>query len=443
MLNYGMVENLVASNDIPYNKSITEATYYGKNEQLLKAEKLLDEMLQIAATKGTSSDAFTSKMLQVSDILKNLYGFNTLQINNSCLFALSPILLYAFTTTAGCTLCHSAIIKYTKMATGKMDTWQVDFDKKHRGIKFKPNSKYSMRMFLGMELFLPYGENTLTGGEILAIMLHEIGHNFYVGPIREFGVEFLGALTAADLISYIHDYIYGHAIVEGSSVIDEYIPDNMKTGMTQFVNTVGMITTPIGQFNTAFKILRALIEISIYIGLLVSRMIVKIPRAIIKYDSEKYSDAFATSYGYGAELSSALDKLGHLKFVGLSDNKNAQYVLDFLYALYRIPLQMILALCDEHPNTQGRLKNDIKYMEEAGKKIIDPSLKKEFDIEMKKMYDLRDQTKAYMGPNPIKLNNKFIAIIQDLLSISDIKDLTTSLYPKLTKYTNLDVPVGD
>lgn len=443
MLNYGMVENLVASNNIPYNKSITEATYYGKNEQLLKAEKLLDEMIQIAAVSGTSSESFNNKMMQVAEVLRSTFGFNSLQINNTCLFVASPVLLVALTMQPGCTLCHSSIIKYTKGAMGDLNTWQVDFDKKHRGIKFKPSSKYSMRMFLGMELFLPYGDNTMTGAEILAIILHEIGHNFYVGPIHEFSAEFIGALSAPELANWMCSMIASYGLIEGSAIIDEMLPDDFRSITTRITNTIGRFTSVIGQFNNIFSILVNLFRMSIVIGVMLARLPFKMPRAFIKYDSEKYSDAFATSYGYGAELSSALDKLGHLKFVGLSDNKNAQYVLDFLYALYRTPLQMILALCDEHPNTQGRLKNDIKYMEEAGKKIIDPSLKKEFDIEMKKMYDLRDQTKAYMGPNPIKLNNKFIAIIQDLLSIPDIKDLTTSLYPKLTKYKNLDVPVGN
>ncbi|WP_300944026.1 hypothetical protein [uncultured Duncaniella sp.] len=421
-------------------KPILEATFYGKNEELLRVESILDDMVELGHAGKSGSTEFNDKMFEVSAILGRLFGFANMQINNSILCLMCPPLLFQLTNTAGCTLVHSAIVKYTKYTTSAVTggtTEIVDFDKHHKGIKFKNNAKYSMRMFIGMELFEDHGEYSMTGGEILAIILHEIGHNFYVGPIREFGAEFLGMLTATELVKWLLSELQLIMLVEGSDTLDRMMPDSQKKQITALMNIIGTAFRPIYAAGNLAIIITNLLRMAVIIANVIVTIPLRAIRSVVLYDTEKYSDAFAASYGYGTELSSSLEKLGHMTMPGVTSS-DMQLVLDFLFAMYRIPLSLIMLLIDVHPESNGRLHNNIKYMEAAGSKITDPKLKKEYTAAINQMYALRDQTKKYMGPNPIKLNNKLTACVQDLLHLSDPKDLASGLRPTLTKYANLD-----
>lgn len=421
-------------------KPILEATFYGKNEELLRVESILDDMVELGHAGKSASKEFTDKMYEVSQRLGSLFGFANMQINNSILCAMCPPLLFMLTDTAGCTLVHSVIVKYTKYAARAVTggtTEMVDFDRNHKGIRFKSNAKYTMRMFLGMELFEDHGEYSMTGGEILAIMLHEIGHNFYIGPIREFGADFLAMSNPLDITKWLVESLTQIMLIEGTDIVDQMMGPEFRKTNTWVFNTVGTIMRPLYAVKQLFILCNNLMRLALVIANILISIPFRIGRAVMTYDSEKYSDAFATSYGYGPELSSSLSKLNHMTIPGVN-NKETQFVLDFLFGLYKLPLSFLQSLRDEHPETNARLFNDIKYMEAAGAKIVDPRLKKEYDATISEMYALREQTKAYAGANPLKLNHKLNACVQDLLNMSDIKDLTSGLRPTLTKYANLD-----
>lgn len=420
---------------------ILEATFYGKNPELQKIESILDEMVDLGHQGKTTSTKFNDRMYDVSVRLARLFGFTNLQINNSCLCIACPTLLISLNNTAGCTLLHSNVVKYSKFAvkaaSGNGMTEYVDFDKSHRGIRFKPDAKYTMRMFLGMELFEDHGENSLTGGEILAVVLHEIGHNFYVGPIREFGAEFLALSNPLDITQWLLQTCLSILTTEGSDIIDQMTSSEFKKANAAVFNAIGTILRPLFAAGQLVSICFSLIMLSVIIAKLIISIPFKLGNSVLRYDTEKYSDAFASSYGYGAELSTGLYKLGHLSFPNLT-NKKVQNVLDFLMGMYKIPLSLILTLIDEHPETNGRLLNNIKYMEAAGATITDSKLRKEYAATMDKMYALREETKSYKGSNLIGISNKITSCVQDLLNLSDPKDLATGLRPTLNKYANLD-----
>lgn len=444
MIDVNKLVRIADFNTESYNRAINEATFYGRNKILSDTELLLNEMVEIGhsgKSGGTSGEEFTNRMYQVAENIRKAFGFYSVQINNSC-FMLLPPLFYAFSTSAGCTLCHTAIIKYSKKVINGRTTYMVDFDKNHKGIKFKPNSRYSLRMFISPTSFMDNGENSLTGAEILAIMLHEIGHNFYVGPIRELTAEFLGALTTADLMEWIADEISGTLLLEGASYIDSNIlTGDARRAVMRIDHIVGSIVGPADSMSNIIVIAKRLMEFGFVIGNAIERVLtspIRAVRAVLKYDAEKYSDSFAVAYGYGAELNSALFKITRLTVPVISTIKPAQEAFDFIYGAFAIPVRMFTCILDPHPNEIARLNNNIKYMEAAGASITNPRLKKEYERELQHLYDVKDQVLAYRGTNIIKLNYKVRAIIADFTKISDIKDLTSSLKPLRSKYANLD-----
>lgn len=444
MLDASKFAQIAEFHTISHNRVMSEATFYGKNEKLEKTEKLLDEMVALGHAGQTASAKFTDLMMEVAENLRETFGFYSFSINNSMCMLL-PQLMVQLTATAGCTLCHSEIIKYTKITTGGLSTWVVDFDKHHKGVQFKPGCRYSMRMFISPYMFMDNGEYSLTGGEILAIILHEIGHNFYVGPIREFGATFIAAATQADLIAVIIGFMVRDAILETTGLIDESLPSNVKRALTRISNVVGTFTGPLAALDR-IRILIINTILGAIITLVVLARIMMLPLMIVpnflKYDSEKYSDSFAAAYGYAAEISSALIKINHIQVPYLSGIKPVQSALDFIFGLYRMQTGLIMALLDEHPNYVGRVNNTIAYMEAAGNDIKDPKVKKEYEAQMRSLRALKDEILSYRGNNLIKVDNRLHAMLQDFTGITDIKDLTTSLNPKITKYANLDRTIG-
>lgn len=445
MLDPNKFAQIAEFHSIPYNrKMLSEATFYGRNDILVKTEQILDEMVELGHHGDTASSRFTNLMMEVAENLRGLFGFYSFSINNS-LCMLHPQLMIRLTSTAGCTLCHSEIIKYTKIVTGGLSTWVVDFDKHHKGIQFKPGCRYTMRMFISPYMFMNNGEYSLTGGEILAIILHEIGHNFYVGPIREFGSMFFAIATSADMVAAILSMITDYAIVEVTDLVDSSLPSNIKRLLTHIANIVGTFTGPL----MALQSIRVLIIntlLAALITIMILARIITMPAMVastfLRYDSEKYSDSFAAAYGYGAELSSALLKIVRIQVPLLSAIKPVQEVLDFIFGLYQFQLNLVMALIDVHPNTIARLNNTIAYLDAAGKDIKDPKVRKEYEDQMKACHALKEEVLSYRGSNLLKLDNRLQAMIQDFTKITDIKDLTSSLNPKITKYANLDRTIG-
>ena len=69
-------------------------------------------------------------------------------------------------------------------------------------------------------------------------------------------------------------------------------------------------------------------------------------------------------------------------------------------------------------------------------------MKKEYAAQMKALKAMKEDVLSYRGKNLIKVDNRLHAMIQDFTGVTDIKDLTTSLNPKITKYANLDRTIG-
>jgi hypothetical protein len=444
MLDASKLAQIAEFHSLSHNKNmLSEATFYGRNDTLVKTEQLLDEMVELGHDGNTTSARFTDLMMEVAENLRKLFGFYSFSINNS-LCLLHPQLMVMLTSTAGCTLCHSEIIKYTKVVTGGLSTWVVDFDKHHKGVQFKPGCRYSMRMFISPYMFMDNGEYSLTGGEILSVILHEIGHNFYIGPVKEFGATFLSIATYGDVVSAIISMMTADSILEISGYIDESTPESVKRTLTRFANVVGTFTGTFVAFsNIGLVICNALLGAVILLMNIIHIMTspLRVVRSFLKYDSEKYSDSFAAAYGYGAELSSALIKITRIQVPLLSSIKPVQEVLDFFFGLYRLQTGILQALLDVHPNTIARLNNTIKYLDAAGENIKDPKVKKEYEEQMRALHALKDEVLSYRGSNLVKVDNRLHAMIQDFTKITDIKELTTTLYPKITKYANLDTTV--
>ena len=465
MLNIYQLTNAVNENCIVNNREmlheafknvlpIDEATFYGKSKEIEQIEIACQKCIDIARSSvGVNSMQFATAQRGIGEAIAKAFGFRAVTINQSILL-MHPAFLLKLPTSSGCTLCRSAIFKYSDMATGKYKTEKVKTDRHHEAIKFSEASNYSMRMFIGANMFMDFGEYSMTAKEITAVILHEVGHNFYVSGAREITTELFGTLllflTPADLmviIAKLVNKLLSDTIFEMLGEFDVTLPKPTQDAINVMYNSLGQILEPIRLMHgltAPIENVAWLFKQLMSVAFIMFAMPINIIRNALRYDSEKYSDAFAASYGYSADLSSALFKLGHFRGnIEIGGNKRGmQNVLDFYRAIFRLPFDIIYFIFDCHPTTAARAINNLKYMKAARDSITDPTVLKEYDESLAQLERVMDDVKTRGGYNAVDITDKLKMFnAQFSFHGGDIRNIVSGLQPKITKYKNLDVTV--
>lgn len=439
---------------IAENELLDEATYYGRNKNLIECEK----QLQIIINQVHKSPVFFggktcgNAFHRIEKLLEETFGFESVLINDSAML----FEYFQLTGSAGFTIPIVNIFKYGKFNTSLGHPVEaIVIDRNHKATRIKNGKGWHLRMCIGCFDFMNYGENSLTAREILAVILHEIGHNFYNDPGRETIGELLKiayCFTIPDITAIQVVSMYGRAQV--GQILNQIIFDCIDSvpGIRQLVSpiisamsaglsTIQSITTPIEVMK------RPIVLISLIclgnVGDTIARTLKQLNPfeyaiGAIRYDGEKYADAFATAYGYGADVFSALQKIErNTVSVSATFIPNPEAINGFLQAIYGI-LKIVylpISMFDEHPDNIARNKNTISYMEEVDANKLPPSLKKEYLKELEKMKQERLNITDYSGYDMMTSFNKFQVFIQDLMNLSDIRELTSTI----KKYNNLDL----
>ena len=106
------------------------------------------------------------------------------------------------------------------------------------------------------------------------------------------------------------------------------------------------------------------------------------PKNIFGYGAEKFADSFATSYGYGPELSSVMVKLDKYKYnlVNAADIP----VLNIGSDLIKTSTDIALFGTDPHPSNITRINNQLNKLK---RDINDPTLTPKIKHELQEQID--------------------------------------------------------
>lgn len=258
-----------------------------------------------------------------------------------------------------------------------------------------------------------------TDAELTAILLHEIGHNFspaiargvyatamcpiitwvslYVSELASDSIKY-GDTSRASLGSYIggmlHQTNIGHQVRTNISRTFTQISNNIAKECPALITLIGGAIT---FKNITFEFVQSISNLimsfivpgySMIGPSVLSRLIGSVARPS-GYEDEKFSDAFATSYGYGAELNSALDKIRSYK---APSTNVIDYVpvISALYEVYMLPFTVVLSGLDEHPVDAARAQSTIKQLkrELATNKSLNPATKKKIQQDIDNIEEL-------------------------------------------------------
>jgi hypothetical protein len=405
-------ENNELSNLLTENMILNEA-YFGKTKELLAAEQQLDKFRSKYLNSYTFNTRVNSDpdLLEFDRMMENIFGFEclTLQIYNTDVF------------NAG-TLPISNSIDFVFNKNNVIVT--------NNGYKFKPEFGYTcfILIYSGM-IFNPL----YTTSEIMAIILHEVGHNFQTVIDEKDGVILNLYNIINSLIAIITDPtggIISKAI--WSTKVRRFVANSTKKLRKN--NHFSMAVYDV--FKQGLDLYNSLmININDIINILNLGIIKGIPLKMYKfiknpvmgilgikagYTKEQIADNFANMYGYGGDLSSALTKMGTNSDSMVMKALDNIPIISTIVHLNQLPFMIVACLFDEHPEEVYRIKDQIKMLKyELDKEDLDPKmtnvLKSDIEACEEALDVLTDCTKGINDPYfGKKLYNSIIKHVADI-----------------------------
>jgi hypothetical protein len=265
----------------------------------------------------------------------------------------------------------------------------------------------------------------LTGEELAAIIMHEIGHNMERSSLSIF--RFLSPHVVGNVIQlFAIENIFPYMMSLNKWIEDVLTKNPALYNLFKFFNNIehelSVILQPVGNF----------IALPNLIARIGSQGVVE---PLIGYGSEMYSDSFASSYGYAVPLSSALNKLNEKRGSGTANVIKNAPIINLLYDFSNVTTSLVVGIIDVHPHTVVRVNNQLKKLKRDLKDdSIDPRMKKEIqaDIDdMEKFINNEYQTYSHSkhGPRIFSfLYNKLItdgfkgnADLRDALRLTNVE----------------------
>jgi len=438
---------------IPLNEA-----YFGKTPELVAIEKQLGKFrskyIGHNYTPKASSDP---DKIKFEEMIEDYFGFDILDLTVE-----NKPVVNAYTMPIS--------MRYDIRKPSKM------VEATSKGFKYKNEAKYAavISIYTGCIFNAEF-----TDEEILAILLHEIGHNFQSAINDNSSVlttynkilivpsllimVLTGKMMPLDLVEYILSTSNTFMRLDGrfTRYLNKKTPVFME--VVGVLNALGDIFDGIGDM--AFKIvdilslgLLSLACSAISAGLSVFDA-VRNPLGIIvigpikrkRYMDEQIADNFASMYGYGPALASAIPKLLSYKSDPFTVSKalSSIPVTGTIYRMNNNIARIVAGMFDEHPYEYFRLKGQLDMLrEELNKSDLKPAMKKrikedadriekEIDEFLDKSEGIKDKDFANKAWNVLLAENMNQKNFNILASIANARDKSMGDNTRFNQYDKI------
>lgn len=375
-------KDILSENGYDIDAPITvHEVYFGKNKYLLEAEKVLGRL----RTKYASD---ISKVNKAKEILE----FNRLMEKAFKLECFCLNVNYSGLLDAG-TISLSTVFDSPSYKPIKSNEIGFNMD-------YVKGSIIIVNISSGILL-----DKDITDGEIMAVILHEIGHNFD-GSISTSCRGFSYIIKAVALITLPISILIraenALQLVKGTrrwyaEILNDWrekgniIIDWINSIKYAFSKILTVVAVPIHLFNTIKTMLYPIIP-RIDAGTAYDMII-----GGAKYRSEALADNFVTAYGYGPELQEFLVK-NKYKVSGWVDERiiREMPVAGIWLDLADLPSHIIQSIVAAHPDYAFRCKDQINMLKrELDSSDLDPKMKGTIRKNIKELEKSLDQLLDY------------------------------------------------
>lgn len=357
------------------NEQVMHEIYFGKNNELLEAERLIGKIRKLVTNKKTNMKKINEMddVLAFNRIIKKLFGFKAF-----ALIIEPSIYINAYTIPIS--------DNFNKLYNGK------HLRATNKGFKYDGTLSAFVCIYSSF-----FNDNMYTDNEILAVILHEIGHNFQIS-LKSNPPSSKAAKDVADLLKLLSSFIL---IILPSIIESGVTSNNVNNVVNEFSKKNKNLTESVSKLNgIVWRIKNTLVNIATVFNafcpifkfaLALGNAIMDVPYNLISkmffVNNENTADNFATMYGYGPSLSSALKKMDTAsKPNTVMSNIKGNKFLGNLYDVINLPITILNSISNEHPTTVSRINDNIKMLQiDLAKENIDPEMKKELISHIEQM----------------------------------------------------------
>jgi len=348
-------------------RHIVQEAYYGKSKELILIEKELDKVIKaikretnasaLNKSKDTNTINNSDSVKMVNMLFKKAFGVKDfiLTFYTGSQFIPNNMSMNAYTLPQTLTVFHHDWKKGGMRANADNLIVNVHVDK------------------------LLIVNCDFTAEELMGIILHEIGHNFDASifkliahnlpPIgvmldKEIKVNY-PQLLLQNIVSGIYKEL---GIGKLYSAIQGFIENLLEKapGLQKFIDFVSNTTASLSYI---YGTILFPVNVITNAGVLFKNRLLRFD--LFGYAGEKYSDSFATAYGYGNGLSTAMTKMEKRTFIKGVDEIRKIPVANVVFDLAETTARIVTFGVDCHPDEAIRILSQLKKMK---RDIKDPSI---------------------------------------------------------------------
>lgn len=359
-------------------KPVDEA-YVGKQPNLLAMEKCIDRLRKKYYTEGDVFDMVLLKNVEgdkdwtrFRELIEEQFGFHAVSLT---MFEFMPSGMGSVPNACTIPLHFDPIY---------MARLRSNLQVSNKFIKYDKKAEFCTLIWVAPKLFF---SKELTAGEVLAVILHEVGHNFEVATLNAtLPIHYIKAFALwTDLLARGNAasiaMLSAILLNPGRKLLGKIYADVQKDPVLSSINSClmyGLNYIAIGcgyplKLALYFCVIRPLEKVlpsEIFNQLVsIAKVVAHIsPTQILlaqaTYVSEKYSDSFVTLHGYGPEFALAMKKLNTVGDVfGFSEAVQSIPLLGHIFGLNDWIFGHIMAVLDGHPDEATRILTQINVLE--------------------------------------------------------------------------------
>ena len=392
--------------------------FVGKTHELLLAEQYIAQLREkymvkdngyYELAKSLGNINMDPLLRKIEECLEKEFGFTNVYIMVSLTVDEAQCITFPV---------HYNVAKYKEISEA--------FKNKNTGIKFDPKDDLAVIVCITSSmLFFP----AFSHAEVLAVLLHEIGHNFEAPlldntfipscfkvygdvfirniMVSENMVDAITGLAVTMIFGLSSNYMAEvskkntnkgiHYVIDGIFLAKDLIFNvlgKLSTGVVDFIwrDIIGL--NPV--FLKSWSLTRAINLTIQRLCKLFKKEPLKLTYILSDKISEKTADRFAAYYGYGTELSTAL-----MKLTDTNGSKYSKYMggIDLQSAAREIPIlghyigfcnflttEIFGIMSDPHPTSMERGKDMLMTLKKDLKRSdISPKMRKQLSAEVAKM----------------------------------------------------------
>ena len=310
------------------------------------------------------------------------------------------------------------------------------------GFKFKPNNGIAVIATITSGLLF---DQSITAEETIGVLLHELGHNFadYIDPtIRQYDNKYI--LNAYNQMMYYAT----EAALDKSEVSKEMSNWNdyenaisPKSERRRKKEMSKKEKENKRRYNYyAFRRILSVFSLNIptaIINLLaipIVKLSVKRGKEFVARSNEMMADKFATTYGYGPAVQSALTKMT-LSGIPIDEKIYNIPLIGAIMKLNSIPGEYLVNIYDEHPNLIARIDDQIYTLQqELTKKNMSKEVRAAIEADLKQLQQLKSDITS-KGKNLTEaVQNKWFAYLDNSLDKDEMAKISQRLNEEMDNY---------